>query len=715
MSYHRGGDGKPRGFGFSGFSLMSRAERAAAAPPPPSAALSKQGYSTMTSITENALNASWGIPKKRTKTEDEYFEEEDETPKLDYIPAPGSPGGNPPPEESEDEEDPLDAFMAGIESQVKAEAGTSTAAVPKKGIRVDIDSEDVEESYYKYMEENPKAGLQDEESDTELMYDEDGNPIAPKKSKYIDPLPPIDHSTITYSEFKKDFYKPHEEIEALDDEQVAELRGHLGVTVSGFNPPKPVTSFGHFGFDDQLIKAIRKSEFTQPTPIQSQAIPAALMGRDVIGIAKTGSGKTAAFLWPMLTHIMAQRELSQGEGPIGLILAPTRELSQQIYTEARKFGKIYNLNVVCAYGGGSKWEQSKALEEGAEIVVATPGRMIDLIKMKATNLERVTFLVLDEADRMFELGFEAQVRSICDHVRPDRQTLLFSATFKKKIEKLARDVLIDPVRILYGDVGYANADVEQKIVMILPTNKLPWLLGNLVDFTSAGSVLIFVTRKLNAEEVATQLKLKEIDCLLLHGDVDQIERNRVITAFKKRECDVLVATDVAARGLDIPHIRTVINYELARDIDTHTHRVGRTGRAGTKGTAYSLVTSADKEFAGHLVRNLEGANQEVPRELFDLATTSNWFKKSRFKNSSGSANVGGAGLGYKEPSVHQSQPSGPKPVKTKSGPAMDRLSAIKSAFKAQYESQFTASPENAEQLQMLQSKKRKKSRWDTDE
>lgn len=218
--------------------------------------------------------------------------------------------------------------------------------------------------------------------------------------------------------------------------------------MTGAVPPNPVTSFGHFGFDESLIKAIRKSEYTQPTPIQAQAVPAALSGRDIIGIAKTGSGKTAAFIWPMLVHILDQKELAPGDGPIGLILAPTRELSQQIYMEAKKFGKVYNVRVCCCYGGGSKWEQSKALEGGAEIVVATPGRMIDLIKMKATNLQRVTFLVLDEADRMFDMGFEPQVRSICNHVRPERQTLLFSATFKKKVERLARDVLTDPVRIV---------------------------------------------------------------------------------------------------------------------------------------------------------------------------------------------------------------------------------------------------------------------------
>uniref|UniRef100_A0A069DW43 RNA helicase n=1 Tax=Panstrongylus megistus TaxID=65343 RepID=A0A069DW43_9HEMI len=745
MSYHRGGDGKPRGFGFGGFQLMSKSERAAALPPPPSAALSKQGYSTMTSITENALSASWGIPKKRSKTEEEYFDEEDETPRLDYIPAPGSPSAAPKQDTDSDEEDPLDAFMAGIESQMRSQAvkaGQESGEQDKsKGIRDDIEEEDVEESYYRYMEENPRAGIQEEESDMEIEYDEDGNPIAPKKSKYIDPLPAIDHSTIEYSEFIKNFYVEHEDIANLDENKVVDLRTTLGIRVSGANPPKPVTSFGHFGFDEQLMKAIRKSEYTQPTPIQAQAVPAALSGRDIIGIAKTGSGKTAAFIWPLLVHIMDQKELTVGDGPIGLILAPTRELSQQIYSEAKKFGKVYNINVVCAYGGGSKWEQSKALEEGAEIVVATPGRMIDLIKMKATNLQRVTFLVLDEADRMFDMGFEPQVRSICDHVRQDRQTLLFSATFKKKVEKLARDVLTDPVRIVHGEVGgEANEDVSQVVLVLLESNKLPWLIAHLVDFQSTGSILIFVTKKVNAETLAEQLKLKEIESLLLHGDMDQIERNRVITAFKKKEIDILVATDVAARGLDIPHIRTVINYDMARDIDTHTHRIGRTGRAGQKGTAYSLVTSSDKEFAGHLVRNLEGANQEVPNPLLDLAMQSAWFRKSRFKSGKGkSLNVGGAGLGFRErPGLGASEPSvAPLPPtirpslsvadlinKQQRGPAMDRLAAMKAAFRAQYQSQFTASedhtweqtrdnPEGAPRVSKgpLPERKVKKSRW----
>ncbi|EFN83169.1 ATP-dependent RNA helicase DDX42 [Harpegnathos saltator] len=719
MSYHRGGGNKPKGFGFAGFQMAgTKRSGTNIPPPPPNSALSKQGYHTMSAITENALSASWGMPKKRSKTEEEYFEDDDELPtsSLEYIPAPGSPTYDlmkktATKSESDSEEDPLDAFMAGIDAEVKRNNSLAQCDVDRKedkskGFRADIDGEDDEESYYRYMEENPTAGLQQEESDQEIDYDEDGNPIAPLKKKEIDPLPPIGHSKIDYESFEKNFYNVHEEIANLNKQQVDNLRKTLGIKVSGPSPPNPVTSFGHFGFDDALMKAIRKNEFTQPTPIQAQAVPAALNGRDIIGIAKTGSGKTAAFIWPMLVHIMDQRELKAGDGPIGLILAPTRELSQQIYQEAKKFGKVYNIQVCCCYGGGSKWEQSKALESGAEIVVATPGRMIDLVKMKATNLIRVTFLVLDEADRMFDMGFEPQVRSICNHVRPDRQTLLFSATFKKRVEKLARDVLMDPVRIVQGDVGEANTDVTQHVIMFHnPGGKWNWLLQNLVEFLSAGSLLIFVTKKLNAEELANNLKLKEFDVLLLHGDMDQIERNKVITAFKKKDVSTLVATDVAARGLDIPHIKTVINYDVARDIDTHTHRIGRTGRAGEKGTAYTLVTEKDKEFSGHLVRNLEGANQEVPKSLMDLAMQSAWFRKSRFKGGKGkSINVGGAGLGFRgrpdssglSGSSSQTSKDISDVVKKleRHGPGSDRLSAMKAAFRSQYNSQFRASSDH---------------------
>ncbi|XP_062481135.1 ATP-dependent RNA helicase DDX42 isoform X3 [Pezoporus occidentalis] len=555
------------------------------------------------------------------------------------------------------------------------------------------------------MAENPTAGVVQEEEEDNLEYDSDGNPIAPSK-KIIDPLPPIDHSEIEYPPFEKNFYDEHEEITSLTPQQVVELRHKLNLRVSGAAPPRPGSSFAHFGFDEQLMHQIRKSEYTQPTPIQCQGVPVALSGRDMIGIAKTGSGKTAAFIWPMLIHIMDQKELEPGDGPIAVIVCPTRELCQQIHSECKRFGKAYNLRSVAVYGGGSMWEQAKALQEGAEIVVCTPGRLIDHVKKKATNLQRVTYLVFDEADRMFDMGFEYQVRSIANHVRPDRQTLLFSATFRKKIEKLARDILIDPIRVVQGDIGEANEDVTQ-IVEIFPSgpSKWNWLTRRLVEFTSSGSVLLFVTKKANAEELANNLKQEDHNLGLLHGDMDQSERNKVISEFKKKGIPILVATDVAARGLDIPSIKTVINYDVARDIDTHTHRIGRTGRAGEKGVAYTLLTPKDSNFAGDLVRNLEGANQHVSKELLDLAMQNPWFRKSRFKGGKGKKlNIGGGGLGYRErPGLgsensdrgnNNSVMSNYEAYKPSTGAMGDRLTAMKAAFQSQYKSHFVAASLN---------------------
>ncbi|KAH9422538.1 ATP-dependent RNA helicase ddx42 [Dermatophagoides pteronyssinus] len=658
--------------------------------PPPKNLNQRQSYTRFEDLNENASKAraqfearinSGSQFSRRPKFgdfEDEYFEHEDDDGQQYYQSSNKSPmkntDGN---DDDDEEEDPLDAFMAELNkseqqktnktknnkivsqqqqsSTNKSSSATSDSAkslatkksmTDMKGVRQDIEEEDLEESYYKYMESNPMAGVgtfvgdSDDESGTntienQIEYDDDGNPIVTSIKKTIDPLPMVYHSQIEYQPFEKNFYHEHEDIAKLTNVECQELRRKLGIRVSGPSPPKPCSSFGHFGFDEPLMKLIRKMEFTTPTPIQAQAIPAALSGRDVIGIAKTGSGKTAAYLWPLLMHIMDQPELKPGDGPIGLILAPTRELSQQIYQEGKKFAKPYGIRVLCAYGGGSKYEQSKDLEQGADIVVATPGRMIDFIKMKATNLLRVTYLVLDEADRMFDMGFEPQVRSICNQVRPDRQTLMFSATFKKKIEKLARDVLNDPIRIVQGDgVGEANQDIKQ-IVHVFKhgtSQKWDWLIANLVEFTSQGSVLIFVTKKANAQELSTNLETKtNHQPLLLHGDMNQLDRNKVITGFKRKESDVLIATDVAARGLDISHIKTVINYDLALDIDTHTHRIGRTGRAGEQGIAYTLVTEKDKEMVGHLVRNLESANQLVTDDLMNLAMQSQWFRKSRFK------------------------------------------------------------------------------------
>ncbi|CAH1788169.1 unnamed protein product [Owenia fusiformis] len=701
---------KAKGFGFGGFAMKSKeAER------PALGSMDMDSAGTMLGMMQaRQIGMSTGIGKKRVKDEDDYFDaDDDETANndMDYLPAPGSPGQEKQ-EDSDDSEDPLDAFMAGIEKEVKhqgsskpksneadAEGEKPTGKKHKENFRADIEEEDEVEQYMRYMEENPMAGVHVDDDGDIIDYDADGNPIIPERSKIIDPLPPVDHDMIDYEPFTKNFYIEHEEIQSLSEQNVNELRNRLGIRVSGIQPPKPVSSFGHFGFDDKLLAAVRKAGFTTPTPIQAQGVPVAMSGRDIIGIAKTGSGKTAAFLWPLIVHIMDQKEIKEGDGPIGLILAPTRELAQQIYNEAKKIAKVFNIKVVCTYGGGSLWEQGKACEEGAEIIVATPGRLIDLVKKKSTNLRRVTYLVFDEADRMFDLGFEPQVRSIANHVRPKRQALLFSATFRKKVERLARDILTDPVRVVQGELGEANEDITQ-IVEVFPQGpaKWMWLTRRLVEFTSMGSVLIFVTRKANSEELAKNLKLKDVSLGLMHGDMSQMERNEVITKFKKKEFPVLVATDVAARGLDIPSIKTVINYDVSRDIDTHVHRIGRTGRAGEKGTAFTLITSKDKDFAGHLVRNLETSGQYVPPPLIELANQNPWFKNSRFKQGKGKKLRGlgfkerpGLGAGTSTSSSKSSSTASAPAQEERLGPQSDRISAMRSAFKSQFSSNFVSS------------------------
>ncbi|TPX36485.1 hypothetical protein SmJEL517_g01247 [Synchytrium microbalum] len=600
----------------------------------------------------------WKVDKKPTINQ-HFVKAGSTTARPSIFSSERSPSANPPPAAAaDDDEDDLDAFMAGIDQQVKQEASLPKRQTQQQQI-MSFDDDDNVEDYIKFMKskglEVGKSGVEsgprpdDDDSDDEVYRaaaaidaaNEDPSmarvdALTGDKRKDIEPLPQVDHSKIEYPELEKNFYEPHADIASLTPDKVREIRAQFDVVVTGPDHASklyyPCISFGHFGFDESLISAIAKHGYTEPTGIQRQAVPLALSGKDLIGIAKTGSGKTAAFIWPMLVHIMDQDELDVDDGPIGLILAPTRELAHQIYTETKKFAKVYNLNVSVIYGGASKAEQFKELRKGGiEIIVATPGRLIDMIKMKATNLRRVSYLVLDEADRMFDLGFEPQVRSICNSIRPDRQTLLFSATFPRKIEYLARDVLTEPLKVIVGGVGVVNTDVTQ-IIQVLPDDsyKWDWLVKQLPRFISeGGSTLVFVGRKAGTDALYLNLKDMGFKCGALHGDLQQIERDTVIADFKASRINVLVCTDVAARGLDIKSVKNVVNYDSAKDLDSHVHRIGRTGRAGEKGTAYSLVTSSEDKFAGDLVRSLEDSNVRVPDDLMALAMKNVRFKQSR--------------------------------------------------------------------------------------
>ncbi|KAI9356766.1 P-loop containing nucleoside triphosphate hydrolase protein [Zopfochytrium polystomum] len=582
--------------------------------------------------------------------------------------------------DDDDEIDPLDAFMLGIDAQVKAQptAGSASSSDSKKKNAIrrdDLEDEDNVESYISHMKEKGYevgSGKPVRDDDDNANSDEEvyrvANAIdaagAGKASfadladgggsgkRDVDPLPPVDHSKIDYGEIWKDLYEEDAAVAAMSADAVRALRAELGITVTGAAAPNPCTRFEQFGFDAVLSKAIGKMGYEKPTGIQCQAVPAALCGRDIIGMAVTGSGKTAAFAWPLLVHVMNQAELDKGEGPIAVVLAPTRELANQIWTEIKKFGKGYGIRSAVIFGGASKHEQVKELRAGVEVVVATPGRLIDLIKTKATNLRRCSFLVLDEADRMLDLGFEPQVRSICTNVRPDRQCLLFSATFPRRIEKLAAEVLTEPIRIRVGSGAgggaRSNEDVTQHVVVLEDESlKWDWLTqGRLQGWLASSptsTVIIFVGQKVAVDALSANLKTHAgiRECGAMHGDMHQSERDMVIRDLRNGSVRVLVCTDVAARGLDVKSVKVVVNYDVARDIDAYVHRCGRTGRAGEKGEAFSLVTRAEDRFASELVRHLEENGLPVPRELMDVAMRNARFRKAR----EGFGGRGGRGRG----------------------------------------------------------------------
>jgi len=373
-------------------------------------------------------------------------------------------------------------------------------------------------------------------------------------------------------------------------------------------------------FPDYLLYEIKKAGFTNPTQIQSQGWPMALSGRDVVGIAETGSGKTLSFVLPAIVHINAQPLLSRGDGPIVLILSPTRELAQQTMTECQKFGSSSRIKFCCVFGGVPKGPQSRDLKAGVEIVIATPGRFIDFLEAETTNCRRVTYLVLDEADRMLDMGFEPQIRAVCSQIRPDRQTLLWSATWPKPIQTLARDFTQNPMHVTIGSLDLAaNRNVRQIIKVMNGNDKKKALYETLQNSLDGSRVLIFTQTKRGADQITKDLRMDGWPARVLHGDKGQSERDWVLQEFRNGKSPLMVATDVASRGLDIDDIKLVINYDMPPQIEDYIHRIGRTGRAGNKGTAICFFTPQDSKRAPELIKILEEAKQEIPPELERMA------------------------------------------------------------------------------------------------
>lgn len=534
--------------------------------------------------------------------------------------------------DNEEEVDPLDAFMAGLDQSAPAPKPKQVAAKPAQA---------------------PEAYFSDD--DYGFGKDSDEGEVDPKailamaQNRKKKDIPKVDFSKLDLKPIRKNFWHEPYELSQLTEEEANDLRLELdGIKVSGKNIPKPVQKWSHCGLTRPILDTIEKLGYEKPTPIQMQALPVIMSGRDVVAVAKTGSGKTMAFLLPMFRHIMDQDPVKDNEGPIALVLAPTRELCVQIHRDCKPFLKALGLRAMAAYGGAPIKDQIAELKRGAEIVVATVGRLIDLLAAnqgRVTNLKRATFFVLDEADRMFDMGFEPQVMKIFANVRPERQTILFSATMPRIIDSLTKKVLKDPVEITVGGRSVVAKEITQIVEVREEKDKFVRtleLLGELYKDDDDVRSLIFVERQEKADDVLRDLLRRGYGCMSLHGGKDQSDRDSTIHDFKAGICPILVATSVAARGLDVKQLKLVINYDAPNHMEDYVHRAGRTGRAGNTGTAVTFVTPEQENCAVGIAKALELSGQPVPEKLAEMRKSFlDKVKEGKAKNVSG---FGGKGL-----------------------------------------------------------------------
>ncbi|XP_061155745.1 probable ATP-dependent RNA helicase DDX46 isoform X1 [Syngnathus typhle] len=559
-------------------------------------------------------------------------------------------------QDDEDDVDPLDAYMEEVKQEVKKFNMGGVKGSDKKGAMITkvvtvVKTKKGPQTHKKKGElmENDQDAMEysSEEEEVDLQ-----TALTGFQTKQRKILEPVDHGKIQYEPYRKNFYVEVPDLARMSNEDVIAYRLELeGITVKGKGCPKPIKTWVQCGVSMKILNALKKQGYEKPTPIQAQAIPAVMSGRDLIGIAKTGSGKTVAFLLPMFRHIVDQRPLEESEGPIAVIMTPTRELALQITKECKKFTKSLGLRVVCVYGGTGISEQIAELKRGAEIIVCTPGRMIDMLGAnsgRVTNLRRATYVVLDEADRMFDMGFEPQVMRIVDNVRPDRQTVMFSATFPRAMEALARRILSRPLEILVGGRSVVCSDVEQHVLVIEEDQKFLKLLEILGHYQEKGSVIIFVDKQEHADALLKDLMKASYPCMSLHGGIDQYDRDSVINDFKNGACRLMVATSVAARGLDVKQLILVVNYNCPNHYEDYVHRAGRTGRAGNKGFAYTFITGDQVRYAGDIIKALELSGSPVPADLEQLWASFKDQQKAEGKSIRSSSGFSGKGFKFDE-------------------------------------------------------------------
>mmetsp|Transcript_40738 Transcript_40738/g.87454 ORF Transcript_40738/g.87454 Transcript_40738/m.87454 type:complete len:627 (+) Transcript_40738:294-2174(+) len=396
----------------------------------------------------------------------------------------------------------------------------------------------------------------------------------------------------------------------------------MPITVTGNGHiPAPWTSFNDVQLPQGLIQPMLQAGFQAPSAIQQHAWPIVASGRDLIGIAKTGSGKTLGFLMPAFAKMLQDR---MSGSPCMLVMAPTRELAVQIDNDAKRFGGSANIVTALAYGGAPKGPQLGEMRKRPHLLTGTPGRLNDFLEARAISLNTVNFLCLDEADRMLDMGFEPQIRKVIGHVPTRRQTLMFTATWPKEVRRLASEFFRDPIEVRIGNADelQANTDIDQQVMVCRDSRDKEYrLLDVLRKGVQEGQVIVFTKTKKMCDQLARTISRMNVRCEAIHGDRDQMQRDRALDSFKSGESRILVATDVAARGLDVKSITMVVNFDPAGNAEDYVHRIGRTGRAGRKGTAVTLLTQDEGRSADQIMKVMEKTGKSVPPELARLAAT----------------------------------------------------------------------------------------------
>ncbi|XP_015111293.1 ATP-dependent RNA helicase dbp2 [Diachasma alloeum] len=469
---------------------------------------------------------------------------------------------------------------------------------------------------------------------------------------------------------KKDFYVEHPAVKHRSPEEVNKFRQANEITVMGKEVPNPIQHFEEGNFPPYVMQGIKRQGYLHPTAIQAQGWPVALSGKDLVAIAQTGSGKTLGYILPAIVHLINQPRPGPGEGPVALILAPTRELAQQIQEVANYFGETASVRNTCIFGGAPKGPQAQDLERGVEICIATPGRLIDFLEKGTTNLQRCTYLVLDEADRMLDMGFEPQIRKIIEQIRPDRQILMWSATWPKEVRSLAEDFLNNYTQLNIGSLSLsANHNIIQ-IVDVCQEFEKDFKLQRLlqeIGTEKENKTIIFVETKRKVDDITRNIRRDGWQALSIHGDKNQQERDHVLQEFRSGRTPILVATDVAARGLDVDDVKYVINFDFPSSSEDYIHRIGRTGRRRQTGTAYAFFTSQNMKHAGDLIEVLREAGQSInPRlsEMAEMAKSGGFARGPKRFNSS----ANGAERPLKRPAPNDSRIQG-NAIRPRPGPA----------------------------------------------